>query len=123
MKAEDIILNSVLSLFVGLSAIIIREYFDLEIKIIIIICFLIISIFWMNSLIKEIKKRSINNSTRIRNIEKDLNINKRLSKLEIWKENMIKKNNAQIDITDLIKIIGVLIVGYILLSYCWIYSS
>ncbi len=29
---------------------------------------------------------------------------------------MIKKNNAQIDITDLIKIIGVLIVGYILLS-------
>lgn len=52
----------------------------------------------------------------IKYIEKDLNINKRLSKLEVWKEEMIKKKKGQIDVVDLIKIGAVIIIGYLLLK-------
>lgn len=98
MRKEDIILNIILSIFVGISATFIQENFKLDPTITILITFIIVSIFWLGSFIKEIDKRSKintgkidNNKRKINSLKEDLNINNRLTILEAWKENFKEK--------------------------------
>jgi len=81
MKSADILINTILSLIVGIAATIIRIRFSLDLNIVIVIAFLIISLFWINTSIIEVKQRSIDNSRKIKEdkrdikyVEKDLNM-------------------------------------------------
>lgn len=85
MKSFDILLNSLFSLFVGITAGIIIDLFEEETPVIILIAFFIISIIWLMSYVKEINKRSRNNLFKIKDLGKYLNISERLIKLEEWR--------------------------------------
>ena len=116
MNKEEIIINFILSLIVSIIAIIITNKLNLDISIVALITLTVISIFWLSSFINEINKRTKDNSKKINNheilinkLKEDLNIERRLSKLE---HKMYKK--GEIEIPDLIKI-GFIILFIILL--------
>jgi len=122
MDKEDILINTILTLFVGVSVALIREYFNLNPYITILVTLILISIFWLGSFINEINNRSKGNKKEIRqtreeirNLQKDLNINNRLTLLEVWKEKMNKKK-AEINVVDLFKIIIIVVIGLLLLK-------
>jgi len=121
MDKWDILINSLLSIFVGLSTPIITNILRIDLSAVIIINFLIISLFWLGSYIKEIDKKTNKslfkakeNEKAIMEIKEDLNINNRLNVLEAWKEKMDKKK-GQINVVDLIKLIAIIIIGYLIL--------
>ncbi len=121
MEKGDMIINTILSFFVAISATIIYENFKLDLTIIGLITFVIIALFWIGSFINEIDKRSKNNiflinkiKTELDSIKKDLNIEGRLSSLENWRDNMRKR--GEINVVDIIKIIAVIIFVILLLK-------
>ena len=121
MEKGDIIINTILSFFVAISATIIYETFKLDPFLVGLIVFVIISIFWLGSFVKEIDRRAkssllmINkNRIEIDSLKKDLNIEGRLSKLESWRDNM--KKRGEINVVDIIKIIAVIIFIVLLLK-------
>ena len=121
MDKWDILINSLFSIFVGLSTPIITNILRIDLSAVIIINFLIISLFWLGSYIKEIDKKTNKslfkakeNEKAIMEIKEDLNINNRLNVLEAWKEKMDKKK-GQINVVDLIKLIAIIIIGYLIL--------
>ena len=121
MKREDILINVILTIFVGISTPFINEILKLDFSAVVIINFLIVSLFWFGSYIKEIDKVTKTNLSRIKECERsigrikeDLNINNRLTILEAWKEKMNNKK-GQINIVDLIKIIAIIIIAYLIL--------
>ncbi len=95
MRKEDILTNIILTLFIGVSATLIINNFKIDINLTIIITSIVVSLLWLGSFIKEINQRSINNSLKIQGIEKDLNIERRLSNLESWKENFNAKKKQK----------------------------
>lgn len=79
-----------------------QENFKLDPIITVLITFIIVSIFWSGSFIKEIDKRSKINTKKIYSskreidsLKEDLNINNRLTILEAWKENFKEKRPKQ----------------------------
>ncbi len=121
MDKWDILINSLLSIFVGLSTPIITNILRIDLSAVIIMNFLIISLFWLGSYIKEIDKKTNKslfkakeNEKAIMEIKEGLNINNRLTMLEAWKEKMDKKR-GQINVVDLIKLIAIIIIGYLIL--------
>ncbi len=121
MKKEDVLINSILSLFVAFVATIITNKFNLDISIIILITLIIVSIFWLSSFINEINQKTKNNLGKIKknkeeiiSLKKDLNTERRLSRLEYEINNIMNKKRGQISIPDLIKI-GFIVVLLLLL--------
>ena len=121
MKKEDVLINSILSLFVAFVATIITNKFNLDISIIILITLIIVSIFWLSSFINEINQKTKNNLGKIKknkeeiiSLKKDLNTERRLSRLEYEINNIMNKKRGQVSIPDLIKI-GFIIVLLLLL--------
>ena len=121
MKKEDVLINSILSLFVAFVATIITNKFNLDISIIILITLIIVSIFWLSSFINEINQKTKNNLGKIKknkeeiiSLKKDLNTERRLSRLEYEINNIMNKKRGQVSIPDLIKI-GFIVVLLLLL--------
>ncbi len=125
MKTTDIIFNTILSLLVIISADYLSQTTNLNSEVLVIISFLLIALFWLLSWIKEIKQTTENHKQKLRKnlwdieqIKKDLNIDRRLTILESWRENMEKRGKkAQIDIGDIIKIAAIIILTYLIFKY------
>ena len=119
MKKEEILINVILTIIVGISSNLIYKKLESDPTLTLLITFLIIAGFWLGSFIKEIDKKSDlsikiaeENKESIKNIQKDLNTNKRLTRLEMWKENLNNKKGkkGQINIVDMLKIIALIII-------------
>lgn len=123
MRKEDILINSIITIIVGVITPFLVDKFLPSIGsfAMILITSLIIILFWFISYIKEIDDRSKENSEEIKvnrrgidKLKEDLNISERLTRLEEWKYNM--KERGQINITDLIRIIAIILIIYLFLK-------